>query len=106
MSVKLLAIVARSDTGRIYLEPTKEQENIALDAKAKFKIDVELPSNTRDFKTPLYGLNTFGDLFTDRQLITLNTFTELVKENKKLILFDSINKVDFVNIILYVKCPL
>lgn len=92
MSVKLLAIVARSDTGRIYLEPTKEQENIALDAKAKFKIDVELPSNTRDFKTPLYGLNTFGDLFTDRQLITLNTFTELVKENKKLVLFDSIKK--------------
>ena len=37
-------------------------------------------------------MNTFGDLFTDRQLITLNTFTELVKENKKLVLFDSIKK--------------
>lgn len=36
--------------------------------------------NPRDFKTPNYGLNTFGDLFTPRQLVALTTFSDLVQE--------------------------
>ena len=28
----------------------------------------------------MYGLETFGDLFTDRQLVALNTFSDLVHE--------------------------
>ena len=36
------------------------------------------PNNTRDFKAPNYGMTTFGDLFTSRQLVALNTFSNLV----------------------------
>ncbi|GIX14654.1 MAG: hypothetical protein KatS3mg118_2613 [Paracoccaceae bacterium] len=30
-----------------------------------------------------YGLSTFGDLFTDRQLVALNTFSDLVHEARE-----------------------
>ena len=40
----------------------------------------QLPNNPRDFKTPNYGLTTYGDLFTPRQLVALNTFSDLVQE--------------------------
>src|SRR5690606_13773353 len=39
-----------------------------------------LPDNPRDFKTPNYGLTTYGDLFTPRQLVALTTFSDLVQE--------------------------
>jgi putative DNA methylase len=39
-----------------------------------------LPVNPRDFKTPNYGLMTFADLFTPRQLVALTTFSDLVGE--------------------------
>ena len=35
---------------------------------------------SRNFWTVDYGLTTFGDLFTDRQLVALNTFSDLVHE--------------------------
>ena len=42
--------------------------------------EIPLPNNPRDFKTPNYGLTTIGSLFTDRQLVALNTFSELVHQ--------------------------
>ena len=45
--------------------------------------DVVLPDNPRDFKTPNYGMKTFADLFTDRQLMALTTFSDLVGEARE-----------------------
>jgi putative DNA methylase len=36
-----------------------------------------------------YGLTTFGDLFTDRQLVALNTFSDLVHEARAQIEVDA-----------------
>ncbi len=80
MGQKLMAIVAEGTRGRIYLSPTPEAEKIAATAKPTWKPDMALPDNPRDFKTPNYGLNTFGDLFTARQLVALTTFSDLVAE--------------------------
>ncbi len=80
MGARLMAIVAEGDRGRVYLAPTSEMEAIALTAKPEWKPDVVLPVNPRDFKTPNYGLMTFGDLFTPRQLVALDTFSDLVQE--------------------------
>lgn len=49
-----------------------------MQAKPEWKPEATLPHNPRDFKTPNYGLNTFGDLFTPRQLVTLTTFSDFV----------------------------
>lgn len=48
-----------------------------------------LPHNPRDFKTPNYGLRTFADLFTPRQLEALTTFSDLVGEAKEQVLKDT-----------------
>ncbi|MFO0729648.1 MAG: hypothetical protein U0231_13115 [Nitrospiraceae bacterium] len=37
-----------------------------------------MPGNPRWFSPPLYGLKTYGDLFTSRQLVALTTFSDLV----------------------------
>jgi hypothetical protein len=66
---RLMAIVAEGERGRVYLPPTPYMEAVAGKAKPEWKPDVALPENPRDFKTPNYGLTTFADLFTPRQLV-------------------------------------
>jgi putative DNA methylase len=80
IGARLMAIVAEGNRGRIYLAPTPEMEAIALTAQSSWEPETPLPKNPRDFKTPNYGFNTYGDLFTPRQLVALNTFSELVGE--------------------------
>lgn len=80
MGARLMAIVAEGPNGRVYLPPTREHERIAREAKPTWKPEVALPANPRDFKTPLYGLTTYADLFTPRQLEALVTFSDLVGE--------------------------
>lgn len=80
MKARLMAIVAEGGHGRVYLSPTPEHEAIARQAKPTWIPDNELPVNPRDFKTPNYGLTRFGDLFTPRQLVALDTFSVLVQE--------------------------
>ncbi|WP_419906232.1 DUF1156 domain-containing protein [Hoeflea sp.] len=77
---QLIAIVGEGQRGRIYLEPTAEHEKIALSAVPDWKPEALMPENPRWFSPPAYGMETFGDLFTDRQLVALNTFSGLVHE--------------------------
>ena len=46
--------------------------------------------NPRDFKTPNYGMTTFGDLFTPRQLVALTTFSDLVQEARERVKRDAL----------------
>lgn len=80
MGQKLMAIVAESKRGRVYLEPLTVQEEIAAQAEPLWMPEVSLPNNPRDFKTPNYGLTKFGNLFTPRQLVALTTLSDLVQE--------------------------
>jgi len=80
MGERLMVIVAEAERGRVYLAPTSEMETIALKAKPTWKPDVVMPENPRWFSPPLYGLKTYGDLFTPRQLVALTTFSDLVQE--------------------------
>ncbi|MDQ3412352.1 MAG: DUF1156 domain-containing protein, partial [Chloroflexota bacterium] len=73
MGERLMAIVAEGHRVRIYLAPTAEQAEIAAQARPTWKPDAKLPHNPRDFKTPNYGMTTFADLFTPRQLVALTT---------------------------------
>jgi putative DNA methylase len=90
MGQKLMAIVAEGARGRIYLTPTSEAEEVAAQAKPSWKPEMELPDNPRDFKTPNYGLTTYGDLFTPRQMVALTTFSDLVWEVREQIFRDAL----------------
>ncbi len=87
---RLMAVVAEGERGRVYLAPTDEMEAVAQRAKPAWKPTLELPDNARDFKTPNYGLKTFGDLFTPRQLVALTTFSDLVGEARERARMDAI----------------
>jgi putative DNA methylase len=80
MGTRLMAIVAEGDRGRVYLSPMPEHEAAAREAKPEWKPEVAMPENPRWFSPPLYGLKTYGDLFTPRQLVALTAFSELVGE--------------------------
>lgn len=80
MGARLMAIVAEGTRGRVYLAPTPEHEAAALKARPDWKPDTPLPADMRSHWTPPYGLTTYGHLFTDRQLVALTTFSDLVGE--------------------------
>lgn len=83
MGEKLMAIVAEGKRGRVYCAPNDEQASVADIPKPDEYPDADIASNPRDFKTPNYGLATFSQLFTNRQLTALTTFSTLVGEAQK-----------------------
>lgn len=78
--VRLMAIVAEGDRKRVYLAPTAEHEDAARSARSSWRPEQEINHNPRDIRTHLYGLVTYGDLFTSRQLAALTTLSDLVGE--------------------------
>jgi putative DNA methylase len=83
MDARLMAIVAEGERGRVYLAPKPDMEAIARAAQPTWKPEVAMPENPRWFSPPLYGLKTYGDLFSPRQLASLNTFCDLVPEARE-----------------------
>lgn len=86
MRQRLMAIVAEGDRRRVYLAPTPEHISVA-DVEAPRSVPTaKLAQNPRDFKTPNYGMSTFAELFTNRQLVMLATFSDLVGEARQKVL--------------------
>jgi putative DNA methylase len=89
LGTRLMAIVAEERLGRLYLSPSCDHAKAAnIEAPEASDIAIEIPNNTRDFRTQLYGLPTFRDLFTSRQLVALTTFSDLVTAARKKLLAD------------------
>lgn len=83
MGEKLMAIVAEGKRGRVYCAPNDDQASVADIPRPDEYPDADIASNPRDFKTPNYGLATFSQLFTNRQLTALTTFSALVGEAQR-----------------------
>ncbi|MCY4079342.1 MAG: hypothetical protein OXF54_03810 [Caldilineaceae bacterium] len=90
MGERLMAIVAEGDRGRVYLTPTLEHELIVFQAKPEWEPRQDLPNDPRAIWVPFYGLTTFADLFTDRQLVVLTTFSALVSEAGEQVRLDAV----------------
>ncbi len=88
LSAQMMAIAAEAQRGRAYSDPARDQIAVACEARPSWRPETELPHNPRDFKTPNYGMRTFGDLFTPRQLAMLTTFSDLVAEAEQQALTD------------------
>ena len=89
MGARLMAIVAEGARGRVYLSPTLEHEVLAAKVKHEWKPDMPMHGKCR-VNVANYGLNVYGDLFTERQLVALTTFSDLVGEVKEQILCDAL----------------
>ena len=82
MNAQLMAVVAESSHGRIYITPDDEQQSISKVDKPE-----DYPSGVLSGKcrvnVSLYGFDETSDLFTNRQLTALTTFSDLVGEAQK-----------------------
>ena len=90
MGARLMAVVAEGDRSRVYLEPTEEQETIALSALPKDTPETDLPKRALGFRVQEYGMTKWRDLFTPRQLEALTTFSDLVGEARERIRADAV----------------
>jgi putative DNA methylase len=89
LGAQLLAIAVEGRGGRIFLAPNEIQEQMAKSASPSYRPSEKISEDRRAFSPPDYGMGTFGDLFTDRQLVALNTFSDLTGEVRETILADA-----------------
>jgi putative DNA methylase len=80
MGMALTAIASDGGRTREYFAPTEEHREAAKVARPVDSIAGAISTNPRWFSPPLYGLSDFSDLFTDRQLLAVTTFSDLVDE--------------------------
>jgi putative DNA methylase len=80
MGARLMAIVAEGERGRVYLAPTPEHEAAARQARPEWRPEGEFFQQALGFRVGNYGMTNWSDLFTDRQLVALTTFSDLVGE--------------------------
>lgn len=90
MATQLMALVAEGTRRRHYLAPTPEHIAAAAVDRPSDVPELEIAhypgrSNTRE-----YGLTSFSDLFTARQLTALTTFSNLITEARERVLEDAI----------------
>jgi putative DNA methylase len=87
----LMAMAAEGHRRRVYLAPDdagRDSVNVPIPPNVPAG---DLATNPRDFKTPNYGMTTFASLFTNRQLVTLTTFSDLVAEVRERVLQDALD---------------
>jgi putative DNA methylase len=80
MGHRLMAIVCEGKGGRLYLSPDALHESRALEAHPGWRPNTPLPERALGFRVQEYGMLTWDSLFTNRQLVALTTFSDLVSE--------------------------
>ena len=80
---QLMAIIAEGKNGRVYLPANEEHIKSALAAIPENVPVSELPEKALGFRVQVYGMTHHKDLFTNRQLTALCTFSDLVEEARK-----------------------
>lgn len=77
---RLMAIVADGPRGRIYINPSAEQETIAKSALPINPPDSKMPDQALGFRVQLYGMVQHAHLFTPRQLTSLCILSDLISD--------------------------
>ena len=91
MGARLMAIVAEGDRSRVYLSPTVDHEQIPLQAElTDRRPEGDVPARLTGGTCVPYGLDQWWKLFTDRQLVALTTFSDLVGEARERVQRDAV----------------
>jgi len=90
VGAQLMAIAAEGNRRRHYLPPNEEHVKAANVPRPENVPDTELPEQALGFRVQGYGMTHHADLFTNRQLVALTTFSDLVAEARERVLKDGI----------------
>lgn len=90
MGQQLMAVVAEGDRRRVYLPPSGLQVAAADVPFPETSPGQEIPPQAPSFRVQAYGMRHWADLFTNRQLVALTTFSDLVGEARERVLADAL----------------
>ncbi|MFC7501532.1 DUF1156 domain-containing protein [Nocardioides sp. CPCC 206347] len=88
LGTQMLAVVAEGTRQRHYLEVDDIHLRAAEVGEVDSQISGMIAENPRWFSPPAYGLTSFADLYTSRQLMTLATFSDLVSVARERVVED------------------
>jgi len=104
LGLSLMAIVADTKNGRLYLPATEEHIKAAKTGIPSDYPDGAMSTNPRWFSPPSFGMTDFYQLFTERQLTALCTFSRLVSSAHQRIIEDG-GSEDYADAIaVYLAC--
>lgn len=90
LGTQLIAIGYETDAGRVYESPS-QRHIAAANTEPLFDLPLgDLPSNTRWFSPPLFGLTRYTDLYASRQLHLMTTLCDLVERARRKVYEDAI----------------
>ena len=86
----LMAIACGDGKSWTFLEVDSKQQ-AAIDSlpEPEWLPRGDLPGNSRDFSTQLYGFHSWASLFTKRQLVSLTTLINLTRKHEEAIIADA-----------------
>ena len=82
MGEVMTAVVAEGDRKRLFLSPTPEIKKIVSRAAAEWRPQQRMPATAYLVSGRGYGITHWHQLFTERQLTALTTFSELLGDAK------------------------
>ena len=103
---RLMAVVAEGKRERVYLSPTSEIEELAINIPSVPFSNVDISHWPGRTNVVEYGMTRFENLFTKRQLLTLTGFLELLADIRGKIYEDTVDvlpddaRVEYANAII------
>ncbi|MDQ6948105.1 MAG: DUF1156 domain-containing protein [Actinomycetota bacterium] len=85
---QLLCTVAEGRTNRVYVDADPIQREAAVIGLPDWVPVTDVPYISGIFNTPIYGLDKHWKLFTNRQLVSLRTFSDLALEGREMAIRD------------------
>ena len=86
IGVMPVGIVSEGERKRLYNSSDTDVPRLDLPDRIP---SVRLANNPRNFQTPLYGMETTKSLFTNRQLVALTAFSDLLDSVRKQVISDA-----------------
>ena len=77
---KLMAIAAEGSRGRVFLSPSIEHENAAECPRPEGIRKTKISGSTQYLGVKPYGIEEFDQLFTNRQLASLDMFSRVIED--------------------------
>ena len=99
MRAVMTCIVAQGNRKRVFISPTDEHIQSAQNAKPAWRPTQSLPERALGFRVQRYGFTHWHQLFSERQLLTLTTFSKILSDARDMILDHGADE-EYANIVL------
>ena len=86
MDEQMTSIVVEGDRGRLFVSPTDEHIQAATAAEPAWYPTGNLPDRALGFRVQRYGVTQWHQLFTQRQLLALTTFSDLIADVHQMVM--------------------